>query len=60
MSNNKVEAVADIIAQHYIVKGCTHCDDCLDKCICGHMLGEQSIEEHQAELILHALSVPNL
>lgn len=56
MLSDKTEAVADVISQHYLVKGCTHCADCFDKCICGHMVGDNSIEYHQAELILHMLS----
>lgn len=50
------DEIADIISNHYTVKGCAYCVDCFDKCHCGHFLGEDTIEQHKADVIMHFIS----
>ena len=48
--------IAEIICEHYTVKGCVHCADCFDKCFCGHFLGEDTIEQHKADIIINYMN----
>lgn len=56
MLESHKETIANIIEEHYVAS-CENCEDCYDKCICGQMLGESKIAEHQADLIMHLLKM---